>query len=325
MNQQTSQEHGLAQQEMLAHPISRAPLSRGRKPDPMFVVLLTALLVGLVCIVITGWIVYRRQQERARAQWQQIVGLESKLPGTSKELVTVSAQATVAVLLKQECEAQQSELERLTAEFAQMQDTLATVSAATTAAVVLDKLPLALVLDVPVYKQEHSLSCESSSAAMAANFFGIPVSEAQILASLPLDENPNKGFRGNVDGAYGGLQDYGVYAGPVRQVLVDLGLTVEAFSGGPEDIRDHLCQGRVLIAWVTYDLQVQEPRPVTLGNGEVVTMVPYQHALLIVGYNSDGFWVNDPYAGTAKFYVESEFSRSFAYLGNMALVVGPPK
>ena len=160
---------------------------------------------------------------------------------------------------------------------------------------------------------------------MAANYYGVQVSEAQILASLPLDENPHKGFRGNVDGPYGGLEDYGVYAEPIRQVLVDLGLVVEMFSGGAQEIRGHLDQGRVLVAWITYDLQVQTPRSVMLDSGEAVTMVPYEHALLVVGYNSDGFWVNDPYTGTAKFYAESEFVRSLAYLGNMALVVGPPQ
>ncbi|MBN1581569.1 MAG: C39 family peptidase [Anaerolineae bacterium] len=321
MIQQTSLEDGAVQQEMLAHPIQ----SR-RKPDPMIGVLLVALVVGVLCMLITGWVVYTRQHKsRARGQSQQIVGLESKLQGTSKELATVYAQATLAGSLKQAYEAQRTELDRLNAELIQMRDTLETVSAAATPAVVLAKPPLALVLDAPVYKQARSLSCESSSAAMAANFFGIQASEAQILASLPLDENPHKGFRGNVDGAYGGLQDYGVYAEPIRQVLTDLGLTVEAFSGGMEDIRGHLRQGRVLVAWITYDLQVQIPRPVTLDSGEVVTMVPYEHALLIVGYNSDGFWVNDPYTGTGKFYTEREFVRSFAYLGNMALVVGPPK
>jgi uncharacterized protein YvpB len=258
-------------------------------------------------------------------QSQHIVGLQSRLEGTNIELATVYAQSTLSVSLQQESKARQTELDRLNAELVQMRNTLATVSAAATSAVILDKPPLALVLDAPVYKQERNLSCESSSAAMAANFFGVRASEAQILASLPLDENPHKGFRGNVDGLYGGLKDYGVYAEPIRQVLADLGLTVEPFSGGPEDIRDHLRRGRVLVAWITYDLRVETPRSVMLDNGEAVTMVPYEHALLIVGYNSDGFWVNDPYAGTAKFYAESEFARSFAYLGNMALVVGPPK
>ena len=53
-------------------------------------------------------------------------------------------------------------------------------------------------------------------------------------------------------------------------------------------------------------------------------MVPYEHAILIVGYNREGLWINDPYDGTRTFVSADEFHRSFAYLGDMARVVGPP-
>jgi uncharacterized protein YvpB len=345
---------------MLAHPFSHR-----QKPDAAMIVLGSLLLVGLLCIAITGWIVYTRQQNQAQARSNQITNLPSALQGTSKEWADMPVQKTMAAVSKQGYETPQTELDRLHDELAQVQRALATLSVQATVAAatsqtreaqyvqeldrvhhelslsstralpttptmisltpstVLEKPPLALVLNAPVYKQERSLSCESSSAAMAANFFGVQVSEAQILASLPLDENPSKGFRGNVDGPYGGLEDYGVYAEPIRKVLVDLGLTVETFQGGMEDIRAHLRHGRVIIAWITYDLGVQTPRQVALSDGESVLMVPFEHALLVVGYNSTGFWVNDPYSGMAKLYAENEFARSFAYLENMALVVGP--
>jgi uncharacterized protein YvpB len=112
--------------------------------------------------------------------------------------------------------------------------------------------------------------------------------------------------------------------------LVRFGLDVEHLNGGSDEIRQHIREGRPVIAWVTYRLQPQSPRQVVLANpssqdgARTVTMVPYEHAVLVVGYNRDGLWVNDPYAGTRDFYSESDFGRSFAYLGNMALVVGPP-
>ena len=39
--------------------------------------------------------------------------------------------------------------------------------------------------------------------------------------------------------------------------------------------------------------------------------------------SANGLWVNDPYSGTQTFAPEADFRRSFAYLGNMALIVGP--
>lgn len=184
--------------------------------------------------------------------------------------------------------------------------------------------PWALILDAPLYKQERSLSCESSAAAMAAGFYGLSVSESDILSALPRHEDPNLGFRGNVDGPYGGIDDYGTYAEPIRQVLSGMGLTAGHLEGGIKEIKQHIRAGRPVIAWVTYRLQAQIPRQVTLSNGTAVTMVPYQHAVLVVGYNANGLWVHDPYDGTRTWYGDPDFRRSFAYLGNMALVVGPP-
>lgn len=183
--------------------------------------------------------------------------------------------------------------------------------------------PLALILDVPLFKQERSLSCESSAAAMAAKFYGLPIDESDVLRALPRHENPNVGFRGNVDGLYGGINDYGTYAEPIRQVLTGMGLSVTHLSGGIDEIKQHIREGHPVIAWVTYDMQVQTPRQVMLSNGTAVTLVPYEHTILIVGYNANGLWVHDPYDGTRTWYREDDFRRSFAYLGNMALVIGP--
>jgi uncharacterized protein YvpB len=194
--------------------------------------------------------------------------------------------------------------------------------------VALEQAPLALILDVPLLKQERSLSCESSAAAMAAQYHRLAVDESTILHALPLHENPHLGFRGNVDGVYGGLMDYGVYATPIRRVLSEMGLQVEHFAGGIAEIKEHIREGRPVLAWVTYDLQVQAPQERLLAgendHPQIVTLVPYEHAILIVGYNREGLWVHDPFDGTRNFYSESEFLRSFAYLGRMALVIGPP-
>jgi uncharacterized protein YvpB len=195
--------------------------------------------------------------------------------------------------------------------------------------VTLDQPPLALILDAPLLQQERSLSCEASAAAMAAQYHRLSISESEILSALPLHENPHLGFRGNVDGPYGGLTDYGVYATPIHRVLSDRGLQVELFSGGVAEIKEHIRQGRPVLAWITYDLQVQAPQERLLAGPnnqpQTVTLVAYEHAILIVGYNREGLWIHDPFDGTRGFYSESEFLRSFGYLGRMALVVGPPR
>jgi len=187
----------------------------------------------------------------------------------------------------------------------------------------LEASPLTVELDVPRYKQAHSLTCEASSASMVANFYRIPLSEEMINDALPRDENPNLGFRGRLDGVPGGLTDYGVYADPIIEVLAANGLEATYVEDGLDGIRRALARGHPVIAWVTHRLRVQQPVEITLSTGEKVKMVNYQHTVAVTGYNEEGFWVNDPFGGREYFYKNADFARSFGYLDNMALEVAP--
>jgi uncharacterized protein YvpB len=279
--------------------------------------LATLLLVGLASLALGAWFIYMRQFADSRASSPGLHLLNwpnRELEDRLQEVeATRNAQQIEMVQLRNELHYTQQELSRASAQLVSDPDSTR-----------LDKPPLALILDVPILKQEHSLSCESSAAAMAANFQGVAVSEQDILLSLPYHENPYEGFRGNIDGPHGGTDDYGVYAAPVQQALAAKGLQVELLQGGTDAIRAHIRQGKPVIVWITYEMQVQVPVQVTLTDGQTVTMVPFEHTVVVVGYNRDGLWVNDPYAGTQDFYLEGDFARSFAYLGNMGLVVGLP-
>ena len=178
-------------------------------------------------------------------------------------------------------------------------------------------------LDVPRYEQAHSLTCESSAASMAANFYGVRLSEEEIIEALPRDENPNLGFRGRLDGASGGLTDYGVYAEPIRKILTANGLETTYVEGGLAGIKRALDRRHPVIAWVTYRLRVQQPVEIALSTGQKVKMVNYEHTVVVTGYNQEGFWVNDPYDGQEHFYKSTDFARAFGYLDNMALEVAP--
>jgi uncharacterized protein YvpB len=184
-------------------------------------------------------------------------------------------------------------------------------------------LPPELRLPVPRYQQSHNLSCESSAASMAANYLGVPLSEAEVLAALPLNANPHLGFRGSVDGPTGSLEDYGVYAKPIQDVLGDRGLRTELVEGGLPGIKSAVARGNPVIAWITYDCQPRTPTTVTI-DGQPVTLVPYQHAVVITGYNSEGVWANDPWDGLEDFYSEADLERALSYFDNMAIEVSLP-
>ena len=300
------------QRDMLAHRGARTRVEppQPSKPDALTVAFVILFATGLVAIALAMWLVFTLPQQG---------------DGRPERISAPAARLRDVVSTR---DAQQAEIARLNAELAAVRLQLATPPTATptphAASTNLNRPPLALVLDAPVYKQGHSLSCESSAAAMAANFYGVSLGEETVLAGLPRHDNPYRGFRGNVDGPYGGIVDYGVYAEPIRLVLANWGLQVAHLRGGIDEIRAHIRQERVVIAWITFGLQVEAPAQVTTSDGQLVTLVPYEHAVLVTGYNRDGLWVNDPYAGNQAFYPQADFVRSFAYLGNMGLVVGPP-
>ena len=178
-------------------------------------------------------------------------------------------------------------------------------------------------LNVPRDKQDYSLTCEASAASMVANFYGVPLSEGEIIAALPRDENPDLGFRGRLDGAPGGLVDYGVYAEPIRKILAAHGLEATPVEGGVDGIRRALDRRHPVIAWITFKLRAEQPVEIALSSGQKVKMVNYEHTVVVTGYNEEGFWVNDPYDGLEHFYATADFARAFGYLDNMALEVAP--
>lgn len=183
--------------------------------------------------------------------------------------------------------------------------------------------PSEVHLSVARQQQSHNLSCESSAASMAAGYHGIPLSEAEVLAALPLSENPYLGFRGNVDGPTGSIEDYGVYAGPILDILNNRGLQAWPVEGGLDGIKQALARGNPVIAWVTYNCQASTPTLQIVGDQEVV-LVPYQHVVVVTGYNDTGVWANDPWDGQEDFYATADFERAMGYFGNMAIEVASP-
>lgn len=184
-------------------------------------------------------------------------------------------------------------------------------------------LPAEARIEVAPQKQAHNLSCESSAASMAARYLGADLSEAAILAALPLNDNPHLGFRGNVDGPTGGIVDYGVYAGPVKAVLDAKGLSALPVPGGLDGIRAAIARGNPVIAWVTYQLTAASPVVQTIG-GAQVTLVPNQHVVVVTGYDAGGVTANDPWTGQEAYYPAADFERAMSYFGDMALEVTLP-
>ena len=158
-----------------------------------------------------------------------------------------------------------------------------------------------VLLKVPVLAQEHSLTCEAAAARMVAAYLGKPATEAWIQAQLGTDANPHKGFRGDVDAAFGGIVNYGVYAEPLAQALRALGLSAEVrYSVSYADLRAALDSGQPVIVWLS---QFAAPGYYDQPGG--FRLVPGEHSYVVVGYDANGYWVNDPLNGGRQFRVRA--------------------
>lgn len=184
-------------------------------------------------------------------------------------------------------------------------------------------LPQEVRLSVARQRQSHNLSCESSAAAMVAQYHGVDLREEEVLTALPRNDNPHLGFRGDVDGPTGGLEDYGVYAGPIMAVLNARGLHARPVEGGLDGIKAAIARGNPVIAWITYNCLPGTPVEVTI-DGKPVTLVPNQHTVVVIGYNDGGVWANDPWDGQEDYYSNADFQRAMGYFGDMAIEVASP-
>jgi uncharacterized protein YvpB len=184
-------------------------------------------------------------------------------------------------------------------------------------------LPPEARLVVARQRQSHNLSCESSAASMVAQYLGVDLSESQVLSALPLNDNPYLGFRGNVDGPTGGIEDYGVHAGPILDILNNRGLRAWSVEGGLKGIKAAIARGNPVIAWVTYKCLPSTPVEVEIG-GSTVALVPNQHVVVVTGYSPTGVWANDPWDGQEDFYLNADFRRAMGYFGDMAIEISSP-
>jgi uncharacterized protein YvpB len=79
-------------------------------------------------------------------------------------------------------------------------------------------LPDKVVLEkFPVFAQQHYLSCEYASTRMITAFWGQEIGEREFIQAIPLNDNPHLGYRGNIDGSFGGTWNYGIYAEPIAK------------------------------------------------------------------------------------------------------------
>ena len=170
--------------------------------------------------------------------------------------------------------------------------------------------------------QIYTLDCEAQAAVDWARFFGVPISELEFIDRMPHSDDPTQGFVGNINGAMGRLppDDYGVYAGPVAELLREYGLNAFAVSGWDiQAIKKEIAAGRPVIAWIVNLPFAIETSQYTASNGNTITAARFEHTWIITGYNAYTFTVIDSeWTYNVK---TSTFIERWNALGNQAIIL----
>ncbi|HEX2915104.1 MAG TPA: C39 family peptidase [Chloroflexia bacterium] len=183
-------------------------------------------------------------------------------------------------------------------------------------------IPDRVVLDnLPYYYQQRNLSCEYAAAHTITLFWNKPVSEGDFINAIGYNANPHIGFRGNIDGPFGGTRDYGIYAEPIARALSEKGFQTKLLAGGADALKQELALGRPVQVWTIAGLGWGSPFQTQI-DGATVTLVAGEHSMVIYGYDQNGVYISDPSGGHYQASWGS-FLRSWSYFNYMALSFWP--
>jgi uncharacterized protein YvpB len=171
------------------------------------------------------------------------------------------------------------------------------------------------------HRQIYHLGCEAGASVDWANFFGINIYEYTFQTSLPLSDNPNYGFVGDINSVWGQIPPYayGVYAGPVADLLHAYGLPAKAINGYTlNEVKQKLAEGKPIIAWVIGNMEWSKPVNYSDSLGRTAVVAPYEHVVILTGYNQGTirYMTNGRFIDTPT----EVFLTSWGVLGNMAVI-----
>ena len=182
--------------------------------------------------------------------------------------------------------------------------------------------PAAMITDIAGHVQTYELGCEASAAVDWAGYYDVLIYESTFQFELPLSDNPELGFVGNVttDG-WGQIPPhaYGVHAPPIAELLREYGLPAVAVKDMTiEDVKAELAEGDPIIAWVIGNMVYSSPIKIYDKEGNAVVVAPYEHVVILVGYDETTI----TYMNNGFFYsVPTEvFLTSWSVLDNMAVI-----
>lgn len=194
-------------------------------------------------------------------------------------------------------------------------------------------------ISVPYISQQGSYAtgCELVSAAMFLNYYKYPVSVQDVVSQTPFSnlqptdnggftgKSPSQTFIGDPESETG----FGCYAPVVVSVLnsffrKDNRMTAVNLTGtGFDSLIPYINQNDPVIVWATINMQPSYAGMnwVLEDTGETFTWTAEEHCLVLVGYDADKYYFNDPYNSNGVVgYDKALVLQRYEELGKQAVV-----
>jgi uncharacterized protein YvpB len=191
-------------------------------------------------------------------------------------------------------------------------------------------------LNVPIYYQVYTLSCEESALGMALASEGVNVTDTQVLQAIGTDTraayydssglrwgDPYTTFVGNPSGSETNLTGYGTYYPTIAAAATALGGKVLAAGEGitPATVYANVLAGHPVVTWVTWQWAAATRHDYVAFDGRVIPYAgPVEHAVTVVGVTATDVIVNDPDLGRTV-VSKSLFEARYATYNDMAVVL----
>ncbi len=186
-------------------------------------------------------------------------------------------------------------------------------------------VPASRILNVGGVNQALPLDCESRAAVDFAAYFGKSIPELQFFYGLPVSDDPDAGFVGDVNGTWGQIPPYpyGVHAEPIANLLTAYG--VPSVARRPlrfDELKAEIAAGRPVLVWITADVQPGAPQYYIADSNHHRSIVArYEHTLMVRGYDQNYIYIRDG----SKTYTRTidQFIDSWSTMNFMAVIRQP--
>ncbi|MET3698169.1 uncharacterized protein YvpB [Bacillus oleivorans] len=178
-----------------------------------------------------------------------------------------------------------------------------------------------MMVDVPLIKQNPELKfgCEVTSTAMLLQYAGVPVNKMELYKQVKKDPDPLVERNGNIiswgnpaDGFVGDMtgkkKGYAVFDQPIED-LVNQYLDGKAinFTNQPfSSLLTHVGKGFPIVIWTTGDYKLPNRWESWEHQGKTIKTPLDLHVVVLVGYDQEYVYLNDPLSGVKQAKVDKE-------------------